>query len=143
MKKQLVLIFTVVVMMFGMTAYAKYAAKHAEKVNLEVKVNYKSDTDSHAREHEMKNEIELSVNKWGMIGKIVSEKSDDVLLVLAKLLAHKNNEYTVQFLLIDSTKNNIFVVDPQMKVLAGLPSKMSVKDGTRNLNLDVLAVAVN
>ena len=146
MKKHLILITTIFCMAFGSVGFAKIAKRstaRTEKVNLEVKVDYKNSADKRSSERVMKNEIQLTTNKWELVGKTISEKNNEAMLVLAKLQAHKNNEYTVRFLLVDSGRNNIFIVDPEMKVLAGLPATLSMNEGTRSIDFGVLAVAVN
>lgn len=134
MKKNIITLF--LLLFFQVTAFA--AAKPAKEVTLDFTLNYKNDSAESPTEHVMKDAIQMSGNHWHVAGKFQNNKNDEVLLFLVRQLAQHNNKYTFRFMIIDSSNMHVFISEPKVTALVGLPSQMVVTGEGRTITLNTL-----
>jgi hypothetical protein len=112
--------------------------KKNQDVMLDFTLNYKSTLTQPPVEHDMKNSIGLKNGKWVVAGKLQNTKSNDLLLVMVRLMSHKNNKFNLEFMLVDSQNQATFVSEPHIVAIAGLPVQLFQQEDGKNIRITVL-----
>tara|TARA_R110000868_G_scaffold350501_2_gene611716 strand:+ start:1990 stop:2424 length:435 start_codon:yes stop_codon:yes gene_type:complete len=112
--------------------------KQKKVVTLNFTMTYKQDTIDKPIEHVMKNKYVITNYKWVTVGKFNANDDSETILLLVRMMSHKDNKFKLQFMLIDSSNDHTYVSQPQMHVISGLPAQLKQRDGDRSVQLDVL-----
>ncbi len=135
------MIFFIILTLHSVIAFA--AVKKPQNVALDFTLSYKPQVSTSQTEHVMKNAVQLDNNKWVVAGKMVTNKDNNVLLFLVRMLSHKNNKYKLEFMLIDSGNQTNYITMPRVAAMTGLPVQVAEKEGDTNIQLKVLVNMVN
>lgn len=137
MKKYVIILSICLMSLIANVSFAE--TPDPSKVNLKLTVDYKNNAAKHNKEREFNSNIQLTANRWQVIGKMLSEKNNNLMIVMAKLLKQENNTYTIQFMLVDSDAKETVVFEPQAKIMLDSPAEVSIAEGERSLDINVLA----
>jgi len=127
--------------LFSISALA--AVKKPQNIALDFTLSYKPQASTSLTEHVMKNAVQLADNKWVVAGRMVTNKNNDVLLFLVRMLSHKNNKYKLEFMLIDSGNRSNYITMPRVAAMTGLPVQIAEKEGDSQIQLNVLVNMAN